>query len=178
MNVGLVGMFLLIGIGQACQPIISFNFGAQRFDRVKEILILGLKYGIATGLVVLVVTLFGSKQLASMFTKNDQELINLVSTAMRIYFISPPFMAFNAIVATLFQSTEEPKKATIIALGRGFVFVIIGLLVLPIFFPNNGIWGAILFAEGLTAVYSAQIFIKYLKSHKQKDVTSNKEFIV
>lgn len=168
MNVGLVGLFLLVGIGQACQPIISFNYGAGRFGRVNKTLSLGLRYGLMTGFVILFVTILGSEHLAGLFTKNDQALIDLASRAMKIYFLAPPLMAINAIVAMLFQSTEEPKKATIIALSRGFVFVLLGLFVLPIFFPVDGVWATILFAEAMTALYSGHKLYKYLQGHKKK----------
>ncbi len=171
MNVGLVGLFLLVGIGQACQPIVSFNYGAERFDRVKEVLFLGLKYGITTGLVILIVTIAGARPLASLFTTNDQALIDLASSAMGIYFLAPPLMAFNAIVAMLFQSVEEPQKATIIALSRGFVFVLLGLFLLPMVFPVKGIWGTVVFAEAVTAVYSGWMLRRYLKVHKAQVVT-------
>lgn len=167
MNVGLLGLFLLVGIGQACQPIISFNYGAERYDRVKKILFLGLKYGIVTGVTIMIITIIGAKPLASLFTKNNQALIDLASRAMIIYFIAPPIMALNTIVATLFQSIEEPRKATLIALGRGFVFVLIGLIVLPKLFPTDGVWGVILFAEVITAVYSGVKLYKYLDNHRR-----------
>ncbi|MCH4890076.1 MATE family efflux transporter [Acidaminobacter sp. JC074] len=167
MNVGLVGLFLLVGIGQACQPIISFNFGADRLERIKETLYLGLKYSLSIGLTVSLITIAFSRPLASLFTRENQALIDLASSAMKVYFLAPPIMAFNVIVATLFQSIEKPKYATIIALSRGFVFVVIGLLALPIVFPVNGIWASILFAELITAVYSGSKLFKYLKSSKK-----------
>jgi Na+-driven multidrug efflux pump len=76
-------------------------------------------------------------------------------------------MALKTYVATLFQSIEEPRKATLIALGRGFVFVLIGLIVLPKLFPTDGVWGVILFAEVITAVYSGVKLYKYLDNHKR-----------
>lgn len=178
MNVGIVGLFLLVGIGQACQPIISFNFGAQRIGHVKEVLFLGLRFALGTGLILMFIAVLGATQITSLFTKNDYALITLASSAMRIYFLALPLMAFNTILATLFQSTEEPQKATIIAISRGFVFVLAGLFLLPKLFPAHGIWGTILLAEGITALYSGQKMLHYLKSHKSVQASSNNEVVI
>jgi MATE family, multidrug efflux pump len=166
MNVGLVVLFLMVGIGQACQPIISYNFGADNNERVKKTLFLGLRYSLIVGVSASGFALLGAERIVSLFTEYNQQLIDLASDAMRVYFIAPPLMGLNMMVATLFQAIENPVKATVLSLSRGFIFVVIGLIVLPLFFPENGIWGSVLLAELVAAVMSLVMLNRYLNQRK------------
>lgn len=173
MNIGLVGLFMLIGVSQASQPIISFNHGANRLDKIKEVLGYAMRYGLLIGMAITIVTITFSRPLASLFTESDYDLIELASSAMKIYFLAPPLMALNTVVAMLFQSTEKPIVATVIAISRGFTLVLVGLFLLPELFPVNGVWGAVLFAETVTAVYSVYQLVKFLKVTRLKEVYAN-----
>lgn len=167
-NVGVFALFTMVGIAQACQPIISFNHGAQNKTRVREILFLGLRFALVSGLFFVAVAWLAAEAIAEFYIVGRPELIELATTALRFYFLAPPLMGLNMIVANLFQATARPNQATILSLGRGFVFVVIGVLVLPQFFPQNGIWVSILFAETLTAVISIIWLMQYLRSTGQQ----------
>jgi Na+-driven multidrug efflux pump len=80
-------------------------------------------------------------------------------------------MGFNMVIANLFQAIAKPKQATLISLSRGFVFVALGVLVLPKLFPQDGIWASIVFAEALTAVISLSMLLIY----RRRAMTSNIE---
>ena len=149
-NLGIVVLFLMIGIGQACQPIISFNYGAGLHQRVKQTFLFGLKYSIGAGLLSTGIVFIWSAEIAASFIEHDIALINLTAESMLIYFIAPVFIGINMMTATLFQSIEFDKQATLISLSRGIIFVVIGIFTLPLLFPVQGIWASILFAEVMT----------------------------
>ena len=165
-NLGVVVLFLMIGIGQACQPIISFNYGAGRYSRVKQTFILGVKYSIGAGLLSTSIVFIWSTEIAASFIEHDIELINLTAESMLIYFIAPVFIGINMMTATLFQSIEFDKQATLLSISRGIIFVVMGIFILPIFFPTQGIWGSILFAEVVTFLLA--IFLLFSLRQKQK----------
>jgi putative MATE family efflux protein len=160
-NLGVVVIFLMVGIGQACQPIISFNYGAGLYKRVQQTFVLGLKYSIGAGLLTTVIVFVWSTEIAASFIEHDTSLIELTSDAMLIYFIAPIFIGVNMMTATLFQSIESDKQATAISLSRGIVFVVIGIFTLPILFPVKGIWASILFAEIITFFLSTLLLFKF-----------------
>ncbi len=161
-NVGLFVLFLLVGVGQACQPIISYNHGANRKNLILETVKLGQIVAISIGVVTMVVMFVASSLVASMFTKDDKLLIELSSYALKVYFIATPIMGFNAVIASLFQSVGQPWNATIISILRGFLFVVLGLLVLPIYINETGVWASVLFAELLTIFVSVYMLMKYI----------------
>ena len=166
-NVGVFALFTMVGIAQACQPIISFNHGANNTDRVRETLFLGLRSAIICGVFFLVVVWLAAEAIARFYIVGRPELIDLATTALRFYFLAPPLMGLNMIIANLFQATAQPNQATLLSLGRGFVFVVLGIVVLPGFFPEKGIWASILFAEALTALFSIVLLLMFLKAVKQ-----------
>ncbi|MEH0711025.1 MATE family efflux transporter [Vibrio owensii] len=162
-NVGVFALFVMVGIAQACQPIISFNHGAGRPERIDEILKLGMKAAMGSGTVFLLGIWLSAPLIASIYLGNANDLIPIAASALTFYFFGVPLMGLNMVIANLFQAIAKPKKATLISLCRGFVFVALGVLLLPKFFPQDGIWASIVFAETLTAVISLSMLFNYRK---------------
>ncbi|MCS0181605.1 MATE family efflux transporter [Vibrio alginolyticus] len=162
-NVGVFALFVMVGIAQACQPIISFNHGAGRPERIDEILKLGMKAAMGSGTVFLLGIWLSAPLIASIYLGNANNLIPIAASALTFYFFGVPLMGLNMVVANLFQAIAKPKQATLISLCRGFVFVALGVLLLPKFFPQDGIWASIVFAETLTAVISLSMLFNYRK---------------
>ncbi|WP_045396656.1 MATE family efflux transporter [Vibrio hyugaensis] len=162
-NVGVFALFVMVGIAQACQPIISFNHGAGRPERIDEILKLGIKAAMGSGTVFLLGIWLLAPLIAAIYLGNANDLIPIAASALTFYFFGVPLMGLNMVIANLFQAIAKPKQATLISLSRGFVFVAIGVLLLPKFFPQDGIWASILFAETLTAVISLSMLFNYRK---------------
>ena len=102
-------------------------------------------------------------QIAALYLGDSSDLIGLSSTALTFFFFAVPLMGINLVIANLFQATAKPKQATLISLGRGFVFVALGIMILPKLFPEQGIWASILFAETLTAIFSLSMLRSYKK---------------
>ncbi|ENP8355338.1 MATE family efflux transporter [Vibrio sp. B513a] len=162
-NVGVFALFVMVGIAQACQPIISFNHGAGRPERIDEILKLGMKSAMGSGTVFLLGIWLSAPLIASIYLGNANDLIPIAASALTFYFFGVPLMGLNMVIANLFQAIAKPKQATLISLCRGFVFVALGVLLLPKFFPQDGIWASIVFAETLTAVISLSMLFNYRK---------------
>ncbi|MGF1801610.1 MATE family efflux transporter [Vibrio gigantis] len=162
-NVGVFALFVMVGIAQACQPIISFNHGANQPNRIEAIFRLGLKSAIGSGLVFMVIVYLFAPQIAALYLGASSDLIGLSATALTFFFFAVPLMGVNLVIANLFQATAKPKQATLISLGRGFVFVALGIVILPKLFPEQGIWASILFAETLTAIVSLSMLRSYKK---------------
>ena len=171
-NIGVFALFTMVGIAQACQPIISFNHGAGNIDKVREAVFLGLRTAVGSGLIYTIIVWLSAEVIAGFYIVGSPELIELATTALRFYFLAPALMGLNMIVANLFQATARPKQASLLSLGRGFVFVVLGVLILPQFFPVNGIWGSVLFAETITAGFSAILLLKFMQASKPQSEVS------
>lgn len=173
-NIGVFALFVMVGIAQACQPIISFNHGANQPNRIEEIFRLGLKSAVGSGLVFMGIVYLFAPQIAALYLGASSDLIGLSATALTFFFFGVPLMGINLVIANLFQATAKPKQATLISLARGFVFVALGIIILPKLFPEQGIWASILFAETLTAIVSFSM----LRSYKKRFADSLEQQIV
>jgi putative MATE family efflux protein len=124
----------IFGINQGSQPIIGYNYGAKRFDRVKET----LKLAIAAATVIVVIGFIGTQlfpeQLISLFNSKDKELISFGARALRIFLIFLPIIGFQIVSANYFQAVGKPKQAMFLSLSRQVVILIPALLILPKFF--------------------------------------------
>ncbi len=129
----------IIGIAQGYSTLVSFNFGAKKYLRIKSVLkeaILWTIFIAGTGFLVI---MFFPGQILSFFTK-DLDLIVLGITPLRIIIIFLPFMGFQILGGSLFQSIGKTVPALIITLSRQLLLLIPALLILPLFFGITGIW--------------------------------------
>jgi len=132
----------IFGINQGLQPIIGYNYGAKKFDRVKDALTKGMI--VATTFSVfgyIIISLFPS-QLVSLFNRADAELINFGARALRIYMFCMPVIGFQAVGAIYFQAVGKPKHAAFLSLSRQVLILIPLIIILPRFFGLDGIFYA------------------------------------
>jgi putative MATE family efflux protein len=139
MNLMLMPIF---GINQGVQPIIGYNYGAKKYDRVKEALKLAI---IAATVIVtigfLTIRIFPNQYVA-MFNRKDTELVVFGSHALLIFTTFLPIIGFQIVSANYFQAVGKPKQAAILSLSRQVLILIPALLILPKFFGINGVFSA------------------------------------
>lgn len=132
-------MAFAIGIVQACQPIIGFNYGAQNYDRVKK-----------TYKSAIIIVSFISFIVFFCFQRFPREIINLFGTGNEQYFNftikflkTYMFMTFvngiQPITASFFASIGKAAIGAIFSLTRQVIFLIPLILILPIYFGIDGI---------------------------------------
>lgn len=133
-------MMPIQGITGSAQPIISFNYGAKRNDRVKLIIrymaYALLIFTVAAWLAMLVFT----KQFIMIFNR-DAELIKVAVPAMNIYFFGFFMMAFQFIGQSTFTALGKSKQAIFFSIFRKVIIVIPLIYILPqIGFGVNGVF--------------------------------------
>ncbi|MCG8484372.1 MAG: MATE family efflux transporter [Clostridia bacterium] len=130
---------VLYGIGEALQPIASYNLGAKQYDRVKQVFKTSIISGVVISAVFLVITLFASENIVSWFNK-EAELIALTSYAMKLFFSAVVFYGINMVIIAYFQAIDRPTESTILSLLQGIILCVALLFILPYFIGENGIW--------------------------------------
>lgn len=157
-NIGMVLLFLLSAIGQACQPIISFNHGSGHQQRSWETLRLGFYTSILLGLFAIVFIQLTHRWIIPLYTNGDNQVSMLASQATLWYFWAAPLLGINLMAAAYYQAIRQPVTSTVIALSRGLIFYLAALFILPLWWPQEGIWMLTLFAETLTILLVVIIF--------------------
>lgn len=141
-SVNTLFMMPIFGINQGAQPIMGYNYGAEKYNRVKET----FRYA-AIGATILVTlgflaTRFIPSQLVSLFGRHDAELMDLGVRTMRTVMMFFPIVGLQIVGSNLFQALGKPKKAAFLSLSRQFLLLIPALLILPRFFGLGGVFYA------------------------------------
>lgn len=160
-------MFLLfMGIGSSIQPMISYFYGANLTGHIKETIKIAEKSAVVIGGLFLVIGYFAADYLVAMFGITSTEITDLAVTGIRLFFIGYLFMGINFIYLTYFQAIGQIKPSIWITLFRGFILLIILLLILPQLIGVNGVWLALPIAEAIvTFVLLYFVRFKILSSH-------------
>ena len=160
-NLSLIFAAIFAGVGQGIQPIISYNFGANRMKVIYESVKLAIYTSLILGVIFYAIGFFFPEFLVSIFVKADKELLDITVKGIRLYFIGFILMGLNTTLTSFIQSKEYARISLIISLSRGFVLIILVLAVLPKLIGINGIWLSFPIAELLTTVLSIFQFRKY-----------------
>ena len=153
-------MFMpVIGLNQGVTPIISFNFGAQNYGRVKQAVRLAIMY--ATGIVLTgyLLTRFIPGALVSIFNR-DPELLAFGEKALFTWTLAFFVVGFQVISSSFFQAIGRSKTSMFLTLTRQMILLIPAILIFPIFFGLDGILYAAPFSDFLAALLTGFFFIK------------------
>ncbi|MBO6106207.1 MAG: MATE family efflux transporter [Lachnospiraceae bacterium] len=128
----------LIGFGQGYQPVCSFNYGAEKKERVREGYFFCVRYGTIFLTVMAVFCFIFSPQIIAFF-RNDPEVIAVGKVALRWQAAALPLLACIVITNMMLQSIGKGVKASITASARSGIFFIPLILILPRIFGLLGV---------------------------------------
>ncbi|MEE0954723.1 MAG: MATE family efflux transporter [Eubacterium sp.] len=156
-----------IGMGQGLQPVAAFNYGAKKYDRVRN----GWKFTVISGTCILgffaVLCIIFSEPIIEWF-RDDPDVIAIGSVALRWQAVSCLAGPFAVSSNMLFQSTGKSFQAGFLALIKNGILFIPLILVLPYFFGIFGVEIAQPVSDMLTSAITVPIIGRYLKQLKEK----------
>ncbi|MDV8116051.1 MATE family efflux transporter [Bacillus sp. BAU-SS-2023] len=126
----------MMGLTQGAQPIISFNYGADKLDRVRKTFKLLLVSCLVYTTIMWGAIMIFPQVFVSIFNSNPQ-LVEITVWSMRIYFAG--ILLFGAQIACqqTFLALGQAKISMILALLRKIILLIPLIFILPIFFENK-----------------------------------------
>lgn len=169
-------VMVVIGICQGLQPIIGYNYGAGRYDRLKGV------YYLAVGWSTIVVTagcLIGvlwPHLIARAFTV-DPELIDVTSKAFSIGMVIFWCVGFQIVSTTFFQSIGQAFKSIILSLCRQVLFLIPLLWILPPMLGLNGVWVSFPISDAVATIVTAILIVVELRHLPRHLTLKEKEMI-
>ncbi len=162
-SVSMIFLFPLFGLNMGSQPLIGYNYGAQKYQRVRRVMTLTTIAATSVTLVgFILIQIF--PQVTFQLFNSPPALVDMGTTAARIFFLMFPFLGFQIMATNYFQSVGKPKHAMLLSLSRQVLFLIPLLYILPLIFQSYGInglmgvWVAVPVADLLA---SAVTFIFY-----------------
>ena len=160
-----VFVMVTMGVCQGMQPIAGYNFGAQNYNRMFEVLKLAVITGTAICAVGFFIAMFLPEQCARMFT-TDQELIEKSVVAMRYNMALFLIIGAQMVITNFFQSIGKAKVSVFLSLSRQMLILVPLIAILPPLMGLGGIWLALPVSDGLAAIMAYVMLWIYVKRFK------------
>lgn len=154
-------------VAQSAQPIISYNHGARRPERVGHALHITLLTAVVCGVTTTVCLWLASGAIVSLFLNAGEEAGRIAADGLPLFALCAVFFSVNIAFIGYFQSIEKATASTIYTLLRGIVLLVPCFILLPKVIGTNGLWLAIPAAEMLTLTIIAWHHI-YDKKRSEK----------
>lgn len=146
-------------VAQSAQPIISYNYGSRKMDRVRKALSISLMTAIGSGLLISLGLWIGASDVSSLFLSPASHAYGLAVKGLPLYSTCAVFFAINIAMIGYYQSIEKAKPSTIYTLLRGIILLIPSFIILPKIIGVPGLWLAIPLAEFLTSAIILTIYL-------------------
>lgn len=147
----------LTGLIQGVQPIVSYNFGANKFERVRSAEKLAIIIASAIVIVGWIVTRLFPTQLVSLFNR-EEELLEFGSYALRTWFWCLPVIGFQVVGANFFQATGRSMTAMLLTLSRQIILLIPAIILFSRLGGLSGLLYAAPFADAVAVVVTGITF--------------------
>lgn len=159
MYVNFVFISIFIGYAIGVAPLIGFNFGAKNKAELKNIFKKSMIIIGASALLMVGASVALNTPLSILFVKDNPELLQMTKHGFLIYSISFAIVGFNIFASGFFTALNNGLVSAILSFLRLFLYQTISVLVLPIFFGLDGIWFAVVAAEGAGLITSILFII-------------------
>lgn len=156
---------LYTGYSYGVAPMTSYYYGEQNHEKMKKLVTTSLKVIAGISLVTVAASFLLTKPLVSIFARPDNPVYGLAVTGNRICTIALLFIGFNIFASGMFTALSNGVVSAVLAFSRSFVFMLITMIVLPLFFGVNGVWLATPAAELMALVLSGAMLLKYRKRY-------------
>ena len=156
-----------IGTGQGMQPVISFNYGARKYKRVRESFHFTVKMAAALLSVFAVVCMIFARPIITWF-RDDPEVIEIGTVALRWACVSALFQPLSVPINMMFQSIGKSGRALFLsALRTGLCFIPL-IEILPLYLGLTGIEIAQPVSDITAALISVPFAVSFLRQLKAR----------
>lgn len=151
-------VFIVIGICQGMQPILGYNYGAGKHDRLFRTLRLAAVTAVIITTIGCIAAHIWPSQISGMFMTDDEQISEAVN-CLRIATISFWMVGFQIIATNFFQSLGMAGKAVFLSLTRQIIFMVPLLFILPPIFGLNGVWSAFPISDVIATIVASVMLI-------------------
>lgn len=154
---------IVMGFSQGYQPVVGYNWGAKRYDRVRESLKFSLTVAVIGSLVMALVLIIFANPIIGIFTKADSELLRVGAMYMRFESATLVIHSVVAMVNMFYAGVGKPGQALLLSTARQGYCLIPVLYILPAIFGANGITACQATADVLTLIPAIPLTIGAFK---------------
>lgn len=169
-------LFPVFGVTQGFLPIAGFNYGAKKYDRVKESIYTAVKFAALLATIVFTGLMIFPAEIAGLFLSDKPNMSTLelatnafvlenTPSAMRWVFAATPIIALQLIGAAYFQAIGKAVPALLLTLCRQGFFFIPLILILPNYLGELGVWISFPIADVLATIVTGYYLRKEINTN-------------
>lgn len=168
---------IVVGIILGAQPILGYNYGAKKYNRVKQTFKLVTILSIIVGIISTLIFEICPEIVIKMFGTSDALYMEFAMKTFRIFLMFVTFTCLIKMISIFFQAVGEPLKAAIVSLSRDIIFFVPLVILLPKKFGVVGPLIAAPIADFIGIVISTILVITFLKTLTNTKKTESKNII-
>lgn len=138
-KINMLFMAFIIGISQGTQPIVSYNYGAKQYKRVKKAYLLAISYGFVISVLAFLAFQFAPRQLISIFGDGSEEYFRFSIEYFRVFLFFTFLNFLQPITSNFYTAIGKPIGGIFLSLTRQIIFLLPVLLILPTIVGIDGI---------------------------------------
>lgn len=163
MKVNAIMLSLIMGTSIGAQPIFSYNYGAGKYDRVKQLVKLCLIITTIMGVAGMLAVQIFPQQIISIFGQEDALYNEFAVRALKLMTILIFILGVQLTAISYFQAVGKPKYSLIVSICRQIGFMLPLLFILPIFLGLDGIMYSFVLADAGIVILCSILFVKEIK---------------
>ena len=152
-------IMIVLGLNQGMQPIVGYNYGARKYDRVIKAYFITAACAVCVTTTGFLVSRIFPEQVARLFVGGDdadaEELVAAVVYGIKYIMIMFWAVGFQIVTGNFFQYIGKPKRAILISLTRQMLFLVPLLIILPPRMGVTGVWVAQPIADSMSVTLAA-----------------------
>lgn len=168
-KVSFIFVMVTIGLNQGMLPIAGYNYGAQRYDRLKRVLKLAMITATVITSTGFIIAEFFPYQCARLFT-TDQTLIGMAIEGIRIHMLAFPIVGCQMVITNFFQCIGKAKISIFLSLSRQMLFLLPLLIILPPILKVDGVWTALPISDTVASVVAFVMLANYFRKIKRNNM--------
>lgn len=175
MKVFTIVINIVVGIILGAQPILGYNFGAKKIDRVKQTYKLVLISTIVVGIISTLIFELCPEVVIRMFGTESDIYMEFAVLTFRIFLMFTTFTCTIKMTSIFFQAVGDPLKAAIVSILRDIVCFIPVVIILPKFYGVVGVLWAAPIADVIGIIVSTILVIIFFKKLNKSEASKIKQ---
>ena len=167
-SVVMMFFMFVMGMCQGMQPIVGYNYGAEKYDRMLHCLFLAIGCATAILLVGWGLSMLFPRQIARIFT-TDATLIDLSARGIRLAMLVFFVVGSQATITHFFQSIGKVKVSIFLSLSRQLFLLLPMAYVFPLFWELDGVWYSMPASDFLSFAMTIPMLMWYMKKFKASE---------
>jgi hypothetical protein len=163
---------IIIGIAAGSQPIVGYNYGALKYERVKETLKLVIKVSLIVGVIAFLLFQIFPEQLISLFGSGDELYNEFACLTFRIMLVLTICNTVQTVSGIFFQAIGKSGKSAFLSLSRQILFLVPAMIIMCKLCGVMGVLYAGPIADGLAFIISGILLVRETKNLGRDKVKS------